>query len=170
MFPINAADQEKFIITNVLKKPHRVSVHQLVRHVEQLNAYIVQMPCFYNSLSANISTMMENLPFMEAELGSHVLRICPLQWQDQYNLHEKACCHWTCVCSLSLLRLLREYVPRRTSMQNPARKLPPRARKATSNLVPNQQPEFPRKLAPRSIAPMQEAWGCRHYTQYTRLL
>ncbi len=26
---------------------------------------------------------------MEAELGSHVLRMCPFQWQDQYNLIEK---------------------------------------------------------------------------------
>ncbi len=25
---------------------------------------------------------------MEAELGSHVLRMCPIQWQDQYNLNE----------------------------------------------------------------------------------
>jgi hypothetical protein len=26
---------------------------------------------------------------MEAELGSHVLRICPIQWQDQYNMNKK---------------------------------------------------------------------------------
>ncbi len=45
-FPINAAEQEKYYITNVLKKPQRVSVHQFVHPVEQLNAYIAQMPCF----------------------------------------------------------------------------------------------------------------------------
>jgi hypothetical protein len=43
-FPINAAEQEKYYVTNVLKKPQRVNVHQFVRCVEQLNAYIAQMP------------------------------------------------------------------------------------------------------------------------------
>jgi hypothetical protein len=44
VFPINAAEQEKYYITNVLKKPHRINVHQFVHRVEQLNAYITQMP------------------------------------------------------------------------------------------------------------------------------
>ncbi len=26
---------------------------------------------------------------MEAELGAHVLRMCPLPWQDQYNMNKK---------------------------------------------------------------------------------
>jgi hypothetical protein len=39
-FPINAAEQEKYYITNILKKPQRVNVRQFVRRVEQLNAYI----------------------------------------------------------------------------------------------------------------------------------
>jgi hypothetical protein len=30
-----------------------------------------------------------NMPFTEADLASHVLRMCPHQWQDQYNLQEK---------------------------------------------------------------------------------
>jgi hypothetical protein len=30
-----------------------------------------------------------NVPFAEADLLSHVLRMCPYAWQDQYNLHEK---------------------------------------------------------------------------------
>jgi hypothetical protein len=39
-FLINVAEQEKYYVTNVLKKPQRIIVHQFVRHVEQLNAYI----------------------------------------------------------------------------------------------------------------------------------
>jgi hypothetical protein len=81
-FPINAAEQEKYYITNVLKKPQRIPVRQFVRRVEQLNAYIAQMPCFYYSPQANTSTKLENVPFPEAELGAHVLRMCPLAWQD----------------------------------------------------------------------------------------
>jgi hypothetical protein len=38
---------------------------------------------------ANASTKPENVPFTEAELGSHVLRMSPLQWQDQYNMNKK---------------------------------------------------------------------------------
>jgi hypothetical protein len=47
------------------------------------------MPCFYYSPDANANTKPENDQFMEAELGSHGLRMCPIQWQDQYNLNEK---------------------------------------------------------------------------------
>ena len=46
-FPINAAEQEKYYISNVLKKPQCINLRQFVRSVEQLNAYIAQMPCFY---------------------------------------------------------------------------------------------------------------------------
>ncbi len=77
-FPINAAEQEKYYITNVLKKPQRINVCQFVRCVEQLNAYIAQMSCFYYSLNANASTKPKNVPFMEAELRSHVLCMHPI--------------------------------------------------------------------------------------------
>ncbi len=77
-FPINAAEQEKYYISNVLKKPQRVNVHQFMHRVEQLNAYIAQMPCFYYSPYANASTKLKNVPFTEAELGAHVLHMCPI--------------------------------------------------------------------------------------------
>jgi hypothetical protein len=47
------------------------------------------MPCFYYSPHANASTKPENILFTEAELGAHVLRMCPLLWQDQYNMNKK---------------------------------------------------------------------------------
>ncbi len=43
-FPINAAEQEKYYNTNVLKKPQRINVCPFVCCVEQLNTYIAQMP------------------------------------------------------------------------------------------------------------------------------
>ncbi len=88
-FPINAAEQEKYFISNVIKKPQRINVRQFVWHVEQLNAYIAQMPCFYYSSNVNANTKPESVPFTEAELGAHVLYMCPLPWQDQYNMNEK---------------------------------------------------------------------------------
>jgi hypothetical protein len=88
-FSINAAEQEKYYISNVLKKPQRVNVRQFVCRVEQLNAYISQMLCFYYSPNANASTKPKNVLFTEAELGAHVLHMCPIRWQDQYNLNKK---------------------------------------------------------------------------------
>ncbi len=55
-FPINAAEQAKYYISNVLKKPQHINIRQFIRCVEQLNAYIPQMPCFYYSPNANAST------------------------------------------------------------------------------------------------------------------
>ncbi len=78
-FLINAAEQEKYYITNVFKKPQCINVRQFARPVEQLNAYIAQIPCFYYSPDANGSTKSENILFTEAELGSHVLCMCPIQ-------------------------------------------------------------------------------------------
>jgi hypothetical protein len=81
--------QEKYYILNVLKKPQRVNVRQFVRRVEQLNACIAPMPFFYYSPNANASIKLKNIPFTEAELGAHALCMCPIQWQDQYNLNKK---------------------------------------------------------------------------------
>ncbi len=78
-FPINAAEQEKYYISNVLKKPQRINVGQFVPRVEQLNAYITQLPCFYYNPNANVSTKPKNVLFTEAELGAHVLHMCPFQ-------------------------------------------------------------------------------------------
>jgi hypothetical protein len=62
-FPINAAEQETYYISKVLKKPQCINVRQFVCHVEQLNAYIAQMACFYYSPNANASTKLKNVPF-----------------------------------------------------------------------------------------------------------
>jgi hypothetical protein len=90
VFLNNAAEQEKYYFFNVLKKPQRVGICQFVQRVEQLNAYIVQLPCCYYSLSYVTGMMPANVPFTKADLVSHVLRMCLHQWQDQYFLQEKA--------------------------------------------------------------------------------
>jgi hypothetical protein len=52
VFPNKAAEQEKYYLSNVLKKPQRVGLHQFVQHVEQLdNAHVAQLPCWYYSPS-----------------------------------------------------------------------------------------------------------------------
>jgi len=89
VFPNNAAEQERYYIMNVLKKPQRVSIRQFVQRVEQHNSYIAQLPCWYYSPSIKVKTVPMNVSFAEADLASHILRMCPYTWQDQYNLHEK---------------------------------------------------------------------------------
>ncbi len=73
VFPNNVAEQERYYITNVLKKPQRVSICQLVQRVEQLNSYISQLPCWYYSPSVKVKTIPMNVSFAEADLASHVL-------------------------------------------------------------------------------------------------
>jgi hypothetical protein len=81
MFSNNAAEQEWYYITNVLKKPQRVSICQFVQHVEQLNSYTAQLPCWYYSLKrANLSSITIKVLFAEADLASHVLWMCPHTW------------------------------------------------------------------------------------------
>jgi hypothetical protein len=89
VFPNNAAEQEKYYLSNMLKKPQRVGIHQFVQCIEQLNAYIAQLPCWYYSLSYIDGMVPVNVLFTEADLVSHVLQMCLHQWQDQYNLQEK---------------------------------------------------------------------------------
>ncbi len=89
VFTNNAAKQEKYYLSNVFKKPQRVGTHQFVLCVEQLKAYVAQLPCWYYSLSYVSSMMLANVPFPKADLTSHVLWMCTHQWQDQYNLKEK---------------------------------------------------------------------------------
>ncbi len=86
VFTNNAAEQEKKYLSNMLKEPQRVPVRQFVQCIEQLNAYVAQLPCWYYSPSYNAGITLANVPFTGADLASHVLRMCPHQWQDQYNL------------------------------------------------------------------------------------
>jgi hypothetical protein len=89
VFPNNAAEQKKYYLSNKLEKPQTVGICQFVQRIEQLNAHVVQLPCWYYSLSYNAGMTPANVPFSKADLASRVLRMCPHQWQDQYNLQEK---------------------------------------------------------------------------------
>ena len=159
-FPINAAEQEKYYITNVLKKPQRINIRQFVRQVEQLNAYIKQMPCFYYSPNANASTKPENVPFPEAELGAHVLRMCPLQWQDQYNLNKQGMTPLD-MCSLltSLEAIERVCTPEKGKQEEKAQKASFNGKKGRKGLVPNLRPVSRRKSILRKVATSARSMG-----------
>ena len=109
VFPNSAAEQERYYITNMLKKPQRVSIHQFVQCVEQLNFYILQMPYRYYSPSIKPNTIPMNMPFAEADLASHALQMFPYTWQDQFNLHKKGRTPMD-MCSLLLSRKAIEHL------------------------------------------------------------
>ncbi len=162
VFPINAAEQEKYYISNVLKKPQRINVRQFIRCVEQLNAYIAQMPCFYYSPNANASTKSKSVPFAEAELGAHVLHMCPIQWQDQYNMNEKGMTPMDMCSLLTLLEAIKcicTYKKGNQILLKNLTSLPIRARKGRNAMVPILQPGFPRKSALRRIATYARSMG-----------
>jgi hypothetical protein len=73
VLPNNAAEQEKFYFSNVLKKPQQVGVRQFVQRVEQLNAYVAQLPCWYYSPNYNPGMTPANVPYTKADMASHVL-------------------------------------------------------------------------------------------------
>jgi hypothetical protein len=89
VFPNNAAEEENYYLSNVLKKPQWVGIHQFVQCIEQLNAYVTQLPCWYYSPSFMPSMTPANVLFTKADLATHILWMCLHQWQDQYNLHKK---------------------------------------------------------------------------------
>jgi hypothetical protein len=159
-FPINAAEQEKYYITNVLKKPQRINIRQFVRQVEQLNAYIKQMPCFYYSPNANASTKPENVPFPEAELGAHVLRMCPLQWQDQYNLNKQGMTPLDMRSLLTSLEAIeRVCTPEKGKQEEKAQKASFNGKKGRKGLVPNLRPVSRRKSVLRKVATSARSMG-----------
>ena len=82
MFCFDAGKALKYYITNTLKKPNRVSIHQFFVRVEQLISYLEMLPCLFYSPKANLTTK-EVLPLDDADLATHLLRMCPARWQAQ---------------------------------------------------------------------------------------
>jgi hypothetical protein len=89
MLPNNTAEHERYYLMNVLMKPRRISVRQFVQRMEQLNAYITQLQCWFYSPSVKLNRTPANVPFTKADLVSHVFWMCPLTWQYQFNPHKK---------------------------------------------------------------------------------
>jgi hypothetical protein len=150
--PNNAVEQEKYYLSNVLKKPQRVGIRQFVQHVEQLNAYVPQLPCWYYSPSYNAGMTPANVPFSEADLATHVLRMCPHQWQDQYNLQEKGMTPMDMRSLKASLEAIKGVCTHENAHAPSARKLLTRTRQEPSGPVMVPQSRLTRKSVLRSLA------------------
>ena len=88
VFRHDAGKALKYCITNTLRKPNRIPICQFLVQVQQLNCYVVTLPCLYYSPSANKATK-QVLPLDNADLAIHLLCMCPAKWQTKFDLMEK---------------------------------------------------------------------------------
>jgi hypothetical protein len=159
VFPNNAAEQERYYITNVLRKPQRVSIRQFVQRVEQLNSYILQLPYWYYSPSVKANTIPMNVPFVKADLSS---KCVPTRGRISTTFTRKVGLLWTCVRSFCLSRLSSAYVARKGPI-NPTlfamRKLCTAIKRVQSLLVLTIVPESQRRYVPRNTATFAKSMG-----------
>jgi hypothetical protein len=107
------------------------------------------MPCFYYSPNANASTKSENVPFMEAELGSHVLRMCPIQWQDQYNMNKNGMTPMDMCLLLTLLEAIKHictYEKGKSESYKKSEKSSNKGKKGKKCLGTNSTARIPKKV------------------------
>jgi hypothetical protein len=117
------------------------------------------MPCFYYSPNANASTKLENVLFTEAELGAHVLHICPIQWQDQCNMNEKGMTLMDMHLLLTLLEAIKHICTyEKNSFEKPD-KSSNKGEKRKKCTVTNSMARVPKKSSLRSIATYARSMG-----------
>ncbi len=83
----DAAEHQQIYISSHLKKPQHITVHTFFMHVEQLNNYDKYLPSIYNSPKATESMQLA-VPYTEVQLAVQLLRMCPVHWQNQYDLNQ----------------------------------------------------------------------------------
>ena len=91
----------KFHITNTLKKPNRVPIWQFFVRVEQLSSYLENLLSLFQSPKANSATKLVT-PLKDVDLAMHLLQMCPVKWQRQYDIMENS----TLVSTRGLLMVL----------------------------------------------------------------
>ena len=85
VFRSDMAEIQQFYISNGLKMPNRVPIRQFVQRIQQLNGYLDLLPClFYSEHATKLTKVVQ--AFDDPHLVSHILRMVPMQWQDQYEL------------------------------------------------------------------------------------
>jgi hypothetical protein len=167
-FPINAAEQEKYYISNVLEKPQHVNICEFVPYVKQLNAYIAQMSCFYYSPNVNASTKPENVPFTEAELRSHVLCMCPNQWQDQNNMNKKGMMPMNMRLLLTLLEAIKRVCTYKKGKSESYKKSSNKGKKRKKRPGTNSTAMIPKKVHFEKNCDLCKKHGGAYTTHNTR--
>jgi hypothetical protein len=85
VFRSDAAETQRFYISNGLKKPNRVPSWQFIQQIQQLNGYLDLLLCLYYFDQATKLTKVVK-PLDDVDIVSHILCMVPRNWQDQYEL------------------------------------------------------------------------------------
>ncbi len=86
IFPVDAAEKQRYYMVQTVKKPQRVTVRQYMACMGILNDYLTHLPTVFNSSMAIEGTKKGNVPFDEADLAGIVLNSVPVSWLNQYNM------------------------------------------------------------------------------------
>ena len=78
IFPVHAAEKQRYYMVQTVKKPQRVMVHQYMACMGVLNDYLAHLPTVFNSSMAVEGTKKDNVPFDEADLAGIVLNSVPV--------------------------------------------------------------------------------------------
>ena len=85
-FPVKAAEMQRDYLFFAVQKPQCMSIHQFVDHLEQLNLYILLLPCWWYSPShmpvvEKINECIKPLDFLAI-----ILKAVPESWHEKYYL------------------------------------------------------------------------------------
>jgi hypothetical protein len=86
VFPADTAEKQRNYMQQMIKKPHLVTVHQIVSRMGILNDYLASMPTVFDLSMAVAGTKKMNVPFDEADLAKILLNLVPSPWVSQYNM------------------------------------------------------------------------------------
>ncbi len=83
---MDAAEKQRYYMTQTVKKPQRATVRQYMACMGILNNYLAHLPTVFNSPIAVEGTKKGNVPFNEADLARIILNSAPVSWINQYNM------------------------------------------------------------------------------------
>jgi hypothetical protein len=86
IFPADTAEKQHYYMQQTIKKPQRVTVHQIVPCMGVLNDYLAYLPMVFDSSMAIAGTKKLNVQLDEADLARIVLNLVPSSWGNQYNM------------------------------------------------------------------------------------
>ena len=130
------------------------------------------LPCLFYSPKANPTTK-EVLPLDDADLATHLLRMCPARWQAQYDLSKN-----TTPLSTRALLVMLENIENNADLEQAYK--PKQAKRGWREVqdgvyqLPDSKETQEGGLDQQALCPLQEAWGpfkshnmcdCRHFNK-----
>jgi hypothetical protein len=86
IFPVDAAEKQRYYMTQMVKKPQRATLCRYMAHMGILNDYLAHLPTVFNSPMAVEGTKKGNMPFNEVDLAGISLNSVPVSWMNQYTM------------------------------------------------------------------------------------